>query len=97
MMRVGYGGDGNYQREWTDFQRPDKLWFDKDETVFMAELGKRVSILDRSGEVLSQWGEAGEAAHQFRSYPHGIWGDSHGDLYIGEVGSDGQLKKCVRV
>ena len=88
--------EGEFQREWPGFLRPDKLWFDKDETIFMAEIGHRVSVLNRRGEVLSQWGEAGEAAHQFRSFPHGIWGDSHGSIYVSEVGSDGQLKKFVR-
>ena len=54
-------------------------------------------FLNRDGEVLSQWGEEGNGPHQFRSFPHGIWGDSHGDLYVSEVGSDGQLKKYLRV
>ena len=62
----------------------------------MAEVGHRVSVLNREGEILSQWGEAGEAPHQFRTYPHGIWGDSHGDIYVSEVGSDSQLKKFIR-
>jgi sugar lactone lactonase YvrE len=91
-----FDGDGNFQRQWPGFLRPDKLWFDADETIFMAEVGHRVSILNREGELLSQWGEAGDQPHQFRSYPHGIWGDHNGDLYVSEVGSDGQLKKFVR-
>ena len=91
-----FDGDGRFLREWTGFLQPDKLWFDESETIFMAEIRHRVTILDRQGEVLSQWGEAGDQPNQFRSYPHGIWGDSKGDLYVSEVGSDGQLKKFVR-
>lgn len=92
-----FDGDGTFLREWPGFLRPDKLWFDSDETIFMAEVGHRVTILDREGEVLSQWGEAGDEPHQFRSSPHGIWGDSHNNLYVSEVGSSAQLKKFVRI
>jgi len=92
-----FDGNGGFQREWPGFLRPDKLWFDRDETIFMAELGQRISVLNRDGELFSQWGEAGDQPHQFRSFPHGIWGDSNGDLYVSEVGSDGQLKKFVRI
>lgn len=91
-----FDGDGRFLREWTGFLQPDKLWFDESETIFMAEIRHRVTILDRQGEILSQWGEVGKQSHQFRSYPHGIWGDSKGDLYVSEVASDAQLKKFVR-
>lgn len=92
-----FDGEGRFLNQWPGFLRPETLWFDPNETIFMAEVGHRVSVLDRNGQVLSQWGEAGEAPHQFRSFPHGIWGDSRGDLYVCEVGSAGQLKKFVRV
>ena len=91
-----FDGEGGFLREWTGFLQPDKLWFDENETIFMAEIRHRVTILDRQGKVLSQWGEGGEQPHQFRSYPHGIWGDSRGDIYVSEVASDAQLKKFVR-
>ena len=88
--------DGHYQTEWPGFLRPDKLWFDRDETLFLAEIGHRITILNRAGDVLAQWGEAGEQPHQFVAFPHGIWGDRHGDFYVSEVGAAGQLKKFVR-
>ncbi len=91
-----FDGDGQFLKEWTGFLQPDKLWFDESETLFMAEIRHRVTILDRQGEILSQWGEAGDQPNQFRSYPHGIWGDSRGDIYVSEVASDAQLKKFVR-
>ncbi len=92
-----FDGEGKFIREWTGFLRPDKLWFDPEETIFMAELGHRISVLNLDGKVLFQWGESGEQPHQFRGFPHGIWGDSHGALYVSEVWSDAQLKKFVRV
>ena len=63
----------------------------------MAEVGHRVTILDRQNRVLSQWGEAGDKPHQFAAAPHGIWGDSRGDLYVSEVAAAGLIKKFVRI
>ncbi|HAA68833.1 MAG: hypothetical protein CMJ70_00510 [Planctomycetaceae bacterium] len=88
--------DGHYLTEWPGFLRPETLWFDRDETLYLAEVGHRISILNRDGDVLAQWGEAGTEPHQFVAYPHGIWGDRSGDLYVSEVGAAGQLKKFVR-
>lgn len=52
-------------------------------------LGPRVSIMTREGELLSRIGtvpSAGIGHGQFLS-PHGIAFDSHGDMYVGEVSS----------
>ena len=92
-----FDGEGNYLREWPDPYGPDFVWFDPDETVFVADLRQRVSILNRDGHVLSRWGEKGDGPGQFRGSPHGIWGDSRGDIYVGEVGVNGGLTKFVRV
>lgn len=92
-----FDGEGKFKTEWPADRRPEKLWFDKDQTIFMAELEHRVSVLNRDGQILSQWGEPGEAPHQFLAFPHGIWGDSRGDLYVSEVQADAQIKKFVRV
>ena len=48
--------------------------------------GRRVSIFDRRGVLQARWG-GGEipcAAGDFFA-PHGIWVDSHGDVYVAEV------------
>ena len=92
-----FDGEGEFLEEWPGYLRPDKLWFDQDETIFMAEVGHRMTILDRQNNVLSQWGEAGDEPHQFVAAPHGIWGDSRGDLYVSEVAAAGLIKKFVRV
>ena len=92
-----FDGDGKFLEEWPDYLRPDKLWIDPDETIFMAEVGHRVTILDRQNNILSQWGEEGGEPHQFAAAPHGIWGDSRGDLYVSEVAAPGLIKKFVRV
>ena len=92
-----FDGEGNYLREWTGFLRPDKIWFDSDETIFMAEISQRVSILNRAGEILSQWQKPGTGPGEFAGCPHGIWGDRNGDFYVTSVQSDGEIKKFVRL
>ena len=92
-----FDGDGNYVTEWTDLLQPDFVWFDPDETVFVSEIEHRVSVLSRDGRLLSRWGEKGDGPGQFPGFPHAIWGDSRGDLYVGEVGVNGSLTKFVRV
>lgn len=51
------------------------------------QTGGRVSIFDRAGNLLSRWGGGTNpcAPGDFFA-PHGIWVDSHGDLYVCEVG-----------
>ena len=48
--------------------------------------GGRVSIFNRRGELLARWGGGRNpgAPGDFLA-PHGIWVDSHGDMYVGEV------------
>ena len=72
--------------------------------------GGRVSIFDPSGVLHARWGGGDDpcAAGDFFA-PHGIWVDSHGDLYVAEVtlsagarigavaGSCHTLQKFVRV
>jgi DNA-binding beta-propeller fold protein YncE len=48
--------------------------------------GGRVSIFDRGGVLQARWGGGHDpcAVGDFCA-PHGIWADSHGDLYVAEV------------
>ncbi len=50
------------------------------------QTGGRVSIFDRQGKLHARWGGGEDpcAAGDFFA-PHGIWADSHGDLYVAEV------------
>ena len=45
----------------------------------------RLTIRDPEGNVLSAWGGADPCAPDGFSAPHGLWVDSHGDIYVGEV------------
>ena len=90
--------DGEYIEEWGDFSQPDTIFIDDDQTVYIAELDQRVTILTLDGEIIAQWeSERGSTVPgEFFACPHGIWVDSHDDLYVGEVQADGRLQKFIR-
>ena len=90
--------DGEYIEEWGDLLQPDTIYIDDDDLVYIAELGQRVTIMTLDGEVISQWGsERGSTVPgEFFACPHGIWLDSHGDMYVGEVQGDARLQKFIR-
>ncbi len=89
--------DGKYITQWTGFRQPTDIYIDVDETVYVAELQSRVSILDLQGNLLARWG--GEKSHAPGEFyaPHGIWTDSRGDLYVGEVLEGQRVQKFRRV
>lgn len=100
---------GEYLRSWEWLNRPDDIFIDTQDNLYIAELGfevsrkspphyrfmehapighsriARVSICDPEGRVQLQVG--GEEAVLPGNFiaPHGIWADSHGDFYVGEV------------
>ena len=90
--------DGNYLEEWGGFLEPDTIHIDENDVVYVAELQQRVSILNLQGELLCRWGrsERTDTPGEFKGCPHGIWTDSHGDLYISEVQTDGRAQKFIR-
>ena len=95
-----FDADGRFLTEWTGLLRPDAIYLDPhDEVVYIAELTHRISIYTLDGERIAQWG-GGKESHkpgEFLGAPHGIWADSHGDLYVSEVGVDGRLQKFIRI
>jgi len=90
--------DGEYIEEWGGLAHPDTVYIDGDDIVYVAELDQRVSILTLDGEVISRWGSerGSEVPGEFYACPHGIWTDSHGDLYVSEVQADERLQKFIR-
>ena len=95
--------DGNFLDEWTDLLRPNNIFIDNDAGVlYIAELGRRISIWNiEPRELLSSWGGGGEPSDvpgEFLGGPHGIWVDSRGDIYAGEVerGEEGTMHKYIR-
>ena len=91
--------DGNYLSEWAGLKRPAAIFFDQNEdVVYIAELDYQVSIYTLGGELINRWGGGcpSDKPCEFLGYPHGIWMDSRGALYISEIGVDGRLQKFVR-
>jgi DNA-binding beta-propeller fold protein YncE len=91
-----FDSTGTYLDEWTGFERPQDI-FVADDIVFVVEARPGVRIMTLEGQLLSAWGEPGDAPGQFRQFPHSIWVDTHGDLYIGEVTGHGLFQKFARV
>ena len=104
-----FDGDGNLLRIWDWVNRPDDLFIDENENLFVAELGwtlpadgrphynlmpkapighapiARVTICDLDGNVQKQIGGWNPLLPGNFIAPHGIWADSRGDFYVGEV------------
>lgn len=101
-----FGPDGSFRAQWTDVARPDDVFIDAEENLYVAELGyragkmpksmmaaipehephARVSVFTLEGELRTRFGGDEPCAPGSFFAPHGIWADSRGDLYVGEVG-----------
>ncbi len=88
---------GDHLATWPGFDQPCKLYVDKENVMYVAELGARVSIVDLQGNVLGRWG--GERTHEPGKFwgPHGIWTDSEGSIYVSEVLDGQRVQKFARV
>lgn len=77
--------EGEYITEWKPgMVGPANLCLDARGIVYVAEHnGGYVSILSPEGEMLTRWG-----SEKYRSM-HGIWVDSHGDIYVAQPGDTG--------
>ncbi|MBC8235565.1 hypothetical protein H8E77_38960 [bacterium] len=92
-----FNSDGEYLTEWPELLSPNEIYIDENETVYIAEGGQRISIMNLEGEVLVRWGEKGDAPGQFSDSPHGIWVDSHGDIYVSEVVAEKRFQKFAKI
>ena len=98
-----FDGDGRFETQWNNLHRPSGLYMTAGRCplCYIGEigpylavnrhypnLGPRISILDKAGNLLARIGRteaaAGPRPSQFTS-PHGIAVDSRGDIYVGEV------------
>jgi len=97
---------GEFIDQWTGFSLPCDIFIDDNETVYVAELNRRISILDNKGKLLARIGDD-EPDNQktLLLSPHSIAVDSHGDIYVGEIaksfaGTDRKgrvLRKFIRI
>ena len=81
-----FNGRGEFLDQWTDLLRPTDVFIDDEETVYVSELGLRVSLFTIDGQLLSRWGcHTRDKETDLFVAPHTIAVDSHGDIYVGEV------------
>jgi DNA-binding beta-propeller fold protein YncE len=93
-----FDAQGTFLEEWTDVEMPMDLFIDSEDTLFVSEVPRRISIFTLEGELLARWGEQGDAPGQFPDAPHGICVDSRGDLYVTEVHeTHARMQKFARV
>ncbi len=104
-----FDAQGNHLGNWDFVNRPDDIFIDDQDNIYIAELGfrsgltpsvhyclmehppaghdpiARVSICNPDGEIQGQVGGEEEIMPGNFIAPHGLWADSRGDLYVGEV------------
>ncbi len=104
-----FSSDGEFLAVWDWVNRPDDLFIDEQENLYIAELGwavlpaqtphfcfmdhppighapiARVTICDLDGNIQRQIGGWNPLLPGNFIVPHGIWVDSRGDMYVGEV------------
>ncbi len=104
-----FAADGTFLDSWDWVNRPDDLFIDEQQNLYIAELGwafpshavphynlmtsppvghapiARVTICDLDGRIQTQIGGFDPVLPGNFIAPHGIWADSRGDFYVGEV------------
>ena len=84
--------DGKLVRIWPiKLIGPAVIYVDENDIAYVCEHNAGMfSVLTLEGERLAQWGDP-----SFRSC-HGIWGDSHGDIYAVRAGPWGRRRRVVK-
>ena len=105
-----FSSEGELLNIWDWVNRPDDLFLDEQENLYIAELGwafmpsrpllhfklmtmppighdpvARVTICDLDGNIQARFGGSNPILPGNFIAPHGIWADSRGDIYVGEV------------
>lgn len=96
--------EGEFVTQWTGFMWPKDLYIDrKNDTVYICEgqcggvIVPKVSIRDLKGNVLAAWSGRESQKKGVLEDPHGIWLDSHGDIYIAENEPGPHVVKFAKV
>jgi DNA-binding beta-propeller fold protein YncE len=88
-----FNQDGKLLTIWpTELIGPAFFYVDDDDAVYIPEHnGGMISILTLDGERLARWGDG-----PVNRSCHGIWVDSHGDLYVVQPGQWGRVRRVVK-
>jgi peptidylglycine monooxygenase len=85
-----FSADGEYLSEWGDLYHPMDIYIDALGRTYVTDQIPRLTMFAPDGTLL---GRCRPVLYQ----PHGIFGDSHGDLYIAEPSPMDRLTKLVRL
>ena len=89
--------NGVFLKEWPGVPNPNDAVIAADGLLHIATGHEGIHVMTLDGELVGKWNQRGDGPGQFRGYPHGIWIDSAGDVYVAEVGADKALQKFARV
>jgi len=98
-----FDADGELITMWTGLNYPADVYIDNDQDIiYVAEIGgptnqPRISIRDLKGNVLSSWEGRESEGKGVLGGAHGIWVDSRGDIYEGEIVHNPRLQKFAKV
>ena len=92
-----FTNEGEFIEQWTDVPGGNDSVIDENDVMHIATGHSGIMVRTLDGKSIGVWGESGEEPGQFRGAPHGIWIDSHGDVYVAEVGAKLALQKFARV
>ena len=92
-----FTAEGEYMTEWNDVPGGNDAVVDGEGVMHIATGHGPIILKSPDGETVGVWGERGEDAGRFSGYPHGIWIDSVGDVYVAQVGAQLALDKFARV
>lgn len=78
--------EGRFLYQWLQIGRPTDVIVDREGTVYVTELARRISIYDPERVLLARWGSQGDDRKSALFLaPHSVAVDSRGDIYVGEV------------
>jgi len=99
-----FTSEGEYLSTWTGFHWPMDAYVDqKDDVIYIVEAmvtgphQPKISIRDLDGNVLSSWEGRESEGKGLLDVGHGIWVDSHGDIYETEIDNTHRIQKFARM
>lgn len=78
--------EGRYLAQWSDLNRPTDIYIDANDIVYVSDLKPTVSVMDKQGNRIARWDSP---------FGHGLWTDSHGDIYLADV-MERRITKYIR-
>ena len=87
--------NGVYLSQWA-VEDPNKAVIDEDGVMHSAA-SQQVWLTTLEGKYIGSWGEHGSEPWQFKGGVHGLWIDSHGDIYVAQVDIPNIVNKYARI